>query len=337
MQRGEIRIHNETISSFDNYLVSRGIPLPPGRVTEPSQVSIVEADGRAVPCEGRVLQRRPDGSIEWLLADYLTSLAPDEKKSLFIELKPNPRKPVEHAVEVVESADAVTVRNGITELVLGRAGSLIRRLVIDGKEVIAPDSLVDLEVVDPDGKVYRASVSPGYEVTIEHANRLRATIKISGKHQARDGSTFLDFDLRFTLTANRADVKLMHTFTCREAQTGIIEVKAMRLVVPTTMAPTARKLVRQSHHGQGYFPRPVTIDENIEVVASSVNDINHYPRDYKYANWACSLCAITRASAKTGCTIPSTSSRRAARNSAPTIPPAVCARFIPGWAGNSLI
>jgi hypothetical protein len=283
MQRGEIRLHNDTVTPFNNYLVSRGIPLPPGAVLEPKEVSIVDADGRAIPSEGKVLQRRPDGSIEWMLADYLTSVGPDEKKSLFIELRPNERAVVEHPVEVRETDDAVTISNGITELTIGKSGSLIHHLSIEGKTIVAPEQHVDLEVVDIDGKIFRASVAPSYQVIIEHNNRLRATVKVEGKHYARDGSSFLDFALRFTLGANRPDVKFMHTFYCREPRTGVIEVKAIRLVIPTTMAPDAKKLIRQAHHGHSFFPRPVTISENVELISSSVSHVNNYASEFKYA------------------------------------------------------
>ncbi|HVF10209.1 MAG TPA: hypothetical protein VNA16_05370, partial [Abditibacteriaceae bacterium] len=284
MRRGEIRIHNETVARFDNYLISRGIPLPPGRVTEPDQVSIVDASGQPVPGAGAVLQRRADGSIEWMLADYLTDLAPDEKKSLFIELKPNQHAPVQHPVAVEETDDAVTIANGITELIISKTGgSLIRKLIIEGKTIIGPEHRVDLETVNLEGKIFRASVSESYNVTVESANRLRATVQVEGKHYARDGSSFLDFALRLTLCANRADVKFMHTFSCREANEGITEVKAVRLVTPTAMSSEAKKLMRQAHHGHSFFPRAIEIPENVEVVASSVNEVNDYARDFKYA------------------------------------------------------
>ena len=80
-------------------------------------------------------------------------------------------------------------------------GSIIRRLVINGKTIVDGAQLVDLQVADEGGKIHRASQSGPYTVTISHQNRLRTQIKVEGKHQARDGATFLDFALRFTLTA----------------------------------------------------------------------------------------------------------------------------------------
>ena len=109
---------------------------------------------------------------------------------------------------------------------------------------------------------------------------MRTQIKIEGKHAARDGSTFLDFALRFTVTAGSPDLTIEHTFYCREPREGKIPVKAMRLVVPTTMSGDATKLLRQSRHGHDSFPRDVEIAENIEVVSSSVGDLDNYRQDF---------------------------------------------------------
>ncbi len=84
MTRGEIRLHNETLAALDAYLIRRGIPLPPGAVMEPSGASIVDAQGRVLPSEGTVLQRRPDGSIEWLLMDILVQLGGQEDTHIYI-------------------------------------------------------------------------------------------------------------------------------------------------------------------------------------------------------------------------------------------------------------
>jgi len=282
MQRGTIHLKNETIASFPRYLVSRGVPLPASwGIKEPDEVSIRDEDGAEIPSAGKALQRRPDGSIEWLLADFIVDLGPEGKKTVHIEKKPNRVPDLENPVRVSEDEQTITVTNGITELVLRRRGKIIQRLTMHGREIVGESDRVDLETVDREGKIYRASVSDGYTVTIEHSNSRRATILVEGKHAARDGAAFLDFALRFTITADRPDVKVMHTFSCREPETGVIEVKGIRFVMPTRMPPGAEKLVRQSHHGRSWFPRGVTIKENVEVVSSCVSDINAYAAGYQ--------------------------------------------------------
>ena len=275
MKHGKITLKNETVSEFPRYCVSRGLPLPAEwDVREPGEVSVRTEDGTELPSAGTVLQRRADGSIEWLLTDLLVDLGPTEERTVHIEHVPNGTEPVENAVEVVESDDGVSMRNGIVELVIARRGSLITSLSVHGRRIVGPHDRVDLETVDPNGKVYRASVSDGYEITVEHATRLRATVLVEGTHTARDTSTLLDFALRFTVTAGRADVTMTHTFFVREPSEGMIRVKAVRLVMPTRMPPDSTKLLHQAHHGRTWWPRGVEIAENVEVVASSCSELN---------------------------------------------------------------
>jgi hypothetical protein len=208
--------------------------------------------------------------------DILTPLGPQEEKSIYVETAAARQGDVKNPVTLREDGPLLTLANGISEVTVSReGGSLIRRLVINGKTLIDGEH-VDLKVVDGGGKIYRASLSGGYRITVSHANRLRTEIKIEGKHTARDNTTFLDFALRFTLTAGSPDIKLEHTFYCREDREGKIAVKAMELIVPTKMDGGATKLLRQSHHGHDWFPRAVEIAENIEIVSSGVADIDNY-------------------------------------------------------------
>ncbi|MHB9106444.1 MAG: exo-rhamnogalacturonan lyase family protein [Armatimonadota bacterium] len=282
MQHGLIHLHNETVTVFPRYPISRGMPLPAEwAVEEPDEVSLRDEQGNVLPSAGKVLQRRPDGSIEWLLADFILDFDAEQSHTVSIEHSPNPHVPVAHPVTVTEEAETVTLSNGITTIVLNRKGKLIRHLVMHGKELIGDGDRADLETVDMEGKVYRASVSDGYTVTVERSSYIRATVLVEGTHAARDGVTFLDFALRFTLGADRADLALQHTFFCREPSTGPIEVKGIRLVLPTRMEPDAKKLFRQSHHGRSWWPRGFEVRENVEIAASSVSDLNNYAAGYK--------------------------------------------------------
>ncbi len=284
MNRGEIHLKNETLAVLDNYLLTRGVPLPPGAVRSAGGVSVTDAKGRVLPSEGKVLQRRPDGSVEWMLLDVLVNLGGQQSTSIFVEPRRAKQPAVKNPVTVRETGKLLTLSNGLSEVAVSReGGSLIHRLVINGQLVVAEGSLVDLQVVDGGGKIHRASLSGPYRITFAHKNRLRTQIKVEGKHAARDGTTFLDFALRFTLTAGCPDLTLEHTFYCREPREGKIPVRSMRLVMPTTMRGDAKKLLRQSHHGHDWLHRDVEIAENIEVVASSVGDIDNYAAGFRGA------------------------------------------------------
>lgn len=280
MDRGRIKLRNETLTHLDSYLLTRGLPLPVGKVSNPGDVCVTDEVGRVLPSVGRVLQYRPQGDIEWLEMDILIDLPGQAETSIFIEPHAGESPKVQHPVTATDDGSEISLDNDISRLVVSRIGdsgnSLLRQLVIAGKSIIDATTPVDLEVVDGGGKIYRASLAGPYTVNLTHANALRTEVTIKGKHAARDGSTFLDFALRLTLCANCPDVKFEHTFYCREHREGKIPVKSMRLVMPTLMNPAASKLLRQAHHGHTWFPRAVEILENVEVVSSSVGDLDQY-------------------------------------------------------------
>ena len=152
MKHGEIRLHNETLVPLKSYLIQRGVPLPPGAVKDENGTSISNADGTVLPSAGKILQRRPDGSIEWLLLDILVDLQGEEDKSIFIETHPAEQPNVSHPVTVREEGALVIVSNGLSEISVSRdGGSLIRRLTINGRTLVEEGMLVDLQVVDGGG------------------------------------------------------------------------------------------------------------------------------------------------------------------------------------------
>ena len=285
MQSATLRIVNETLANLDHYTVTRGVPMPPGVLQDEKSVTVRDAKGDVLPSEGKVLHRRVDGSVEWILMDILLKLGGEEATMITIEPKRAATRPaVTNPVVLREKGKLVTVSNGISELTVNRAGgSLIHRLVIDGKTLVDASTLVDLHVVDMGGKIHRASLSGAYNVIVTHRNRLRTEIKLEGKHAARDKATFMDFALRFAITAGSPDVKMDHTFYCREPREGRIYIRSMCLVMPTLMNPGSHKLLGQKEHGEDHFHRNIRIAENIDVVASSVVDIDQYKENFKGA------------------------------------------------------
>jgi hypothetical protein len=277
MKRGEIKLYNETLTDLPAYLLTRGVPLPPGAVRHPAGVRVVNAKGKVLPSAGKVLQKRPDGSIEWLLMDILTPLGGQEKASIFVEPAPGKQPSVKNPVKVLKEGRQLTLTNGLSAVtVSGEGGALIRKLIVNGRTIVDEGMLVDLECVDAGGKIHRASLSGRFTLSVPHRNPLRTTIMLEGKHKARDGATFMDFALRFTLTANSPDVKIEHTFYCREPREGKIAIRSMRLVMPTTMDGAATKLLRQNTRGYDSVYHDLEVKENAEIVASGTGDLDNY-------------------------------------------------------------
>ena len=284
MKSGTLKIKNETLTKLDHYVLTRGVPLPRGAVQDAKGTSVRDAKGKVLPSECKVLQHRPDGSVEWMLMDILLKLAGEEATTITVSPKPARQPAVTNPVVLRKKGQLVTISNGISKITVnGSGGSLIHELVIDGKTIVDQSTLVDLHVVDGGGKIHRASLSGAHSVTVVHQNRLRTEIKVAGKHAARDETTFMDFALRFTITAGSPDIKMEHTFYCREPSEDRIHVRSMCLVMPTLMDRGATKLLGQRHHGEDMSHRNLKVEENVEIVASSVGDIDNYAQNFEGA------------------------------------------------------
>ena len=277
MDRCELHVKNETLALLKNYCITRGIPMPPGKIRSVRSISVRDAKGRVLPSAATVLQKRPDGSIEWALLDILTNFGGQEKTSIFIEPKAAKQSAVKNAVVVKTNGPLTTLSNGISEVTVSKqGGSVIRRMVINGKTIVDETTPVDLLCTDVGGKIHRASLAGPYRVSVTHQNPVRTEITIAGKHKARDGKTFMDFALRFTLVAGSPDLKLEHTFYCHEPREGKIAIRSMELVMPTKMDPAASKLVRQNSRGYDYVCHDMDVPENVELIASGTGDLDHY-------------------------------------------------------------
>src|SRR5262245_18012064 len=53
--------------------VTRGVPFPQGILADPAAVTLLDATGQEVPVQTEALSRWPDGSVRWLLLDFVIS------------------------------------------------------------------------------------------------------------------------------------------------------------------------------------------------------------------------------------------------------------------------
>jgi len=276
----KIHAYNRSAFAYESYPLARGVPFPPGAVTDPEALGLIGPAGEPVPVQTRVLQRRKDGSVEWALFEFVLDVEGD--KDCAVTVVEGAERPLpKHPVEVEEDGSRITLTNGLLTLVLSsEPGPFIRSLTVGSETVIAEGSRTEIFLTDPDGKVFRASPL-GYKLEVEQCGPVQSTVRLDGKHLARDGSELLDFTLRFTLWADRADLTLAHTFCNRELTPTGIQIAGLELRFDTQQDPAAEKMVHQSAHGRDYFSRKVIIKENAEIVATSEFDLHGYPAKVK--------------------------------------------------------
>ncbi len=92
--------------------ITVGLPLPRGTLWEPRSLRLEDAAGNAVPVQAEALARWPDGSVRWLLTDFLLGPVPAGRHSWALRAGDEVPLPPAPAVTVEEGGDAVVVDTG---------------------------------------------------------------------------------------------------------------------------------------------------------------------------------------------------------------------------------
>ncbi len=256
--------------------VRHGVPWPIGAVRDESTIVLTDEHDRRLPVATRVLNRWPDGSIQWSLLDLIVDFEPSATRTITINAaeaaSPTSNGPV-NAVVVRRVERGILLSNGLTALtVLVAPGDSL----IDSKDVGA----FDVTIVDADGVGYRAARCEARRVWVEDANALRAIVRIDGKHQSDDGRALLDFWLRFTLTADNPDVTITYHYRNRESREPGVNLRSIAMDLRPPIAATAERAIVQVNRGRSFRTEPVRLREDFEICASNSMDLATYPQTH---------------------------------------------------------
>jgi len=261
--------------------IRQGVPWPRGAVHEESTIGAMDQTGSPVPAATRVLNRWPDGSIQWMLVDLAVDFAPSDERT--IELGPDvpPAPSPATCVRVVEDKRALTVTNGLLELSFSTtAGSIVNRWTCEGRSILRENGF-DVTLTDKQDLVYSARAGLR-RCFVEEANPLRAVVRVEGKHAAADGKTLLDYWLRFTVTAGRPDVAITYHYHNIEDYAPDLEgtpealLRSMSLEFQTAMLPDCERAILHSARGRDTRPEYYRLCDDLEICAADNMDLARY-------------------------------------------------------------
>ncbi|MDP6113674.1 MAG: hypothetical protein QGG53_17585 [Planctomycetota bacterium] len=101
-----------------------GVPFPQGKLKEASTLSLHDAAGRHVPCQIDVTGTWLDGSVRWVLLNFLG--IPSDSYSLKIGGSTPSAKPAE-GMTITEGAEGILVNTGPAEFLLRKDDALLSR------------------------------------------------------------------------------------------------------------------------------------------------------------------------------------------------------------------
>lgn len=166
--------------------VTVGLPFPRGALQVDDRLSLVGADGRQVALQAEPLARWPDGSVKWLLLDFLCPAGgPDVGRWT---LRGGGVTSTTSLLRVKESAGGVVIDTGAAVFHLRRdALPPLARVLRGGKDILDPASVRTL-LTDARGGVGRPRVE---RFAVESHGPVRATVRLEGAFTGRVRARFV--------------------------------------------------------------------------------------------------------------------------------------------------
>ena len=196
-----------------------GLPLPLGLVRDAAEVRLLDARKREVLVQAEATGYWHDGSIKWLLLDFLAT-----GRRCRAEVGRGVSSKTTSALRVRESKDQIAIITGPLKLSIPR-----RRFAFPGqvwldrsgdghfgddeKVTDGGDAFVQLD--DENGKLsgrFVASEDAKVKVVVEARGPVRATVRRSGSHVAEDGRAVDPWAVRIHAFAGQAYLEVEHTF-----------------------------------------------------------------------------------------------------------------------------
>ena len=281
--RQTLHLHNRSHRPFEAQPITYGVPWPRGAVRDVNEMAVLDEKGRALPAAFTTLNRWPDGSVQWSLADVALDLGPSADRALTIDAAAkSPKAGVTNPVTISTQNGVTTIGNGLVQIVVSsKPGELLRSWTADGKPVLVEDGF-DITSKSAEGQTYSARAGRR-QITVEHRNAVRSIVRVDGKHAPATGTggEFLDYYLRVEVTAGRPDVKLTYGFRNREQPTPGITVHSMYAEFRTATESNAKRCFTANNLTRHYLPSFLRIDEDPEIVASDTADFENYTKSHK--------------------------------------------------------
>jgi hypothetical protein len=217
-----------------NAPVTGGVPVGPLKTNGVHQLFLSDAKGNHIRAQLSPMVQLRDGTLEWVLVDFLADLKPNETKTFRLSrgIVGARAAVVKNAVEIEQKPDTVTLSNGLVKLQLSKKHfNLFDQVWIDrnGDEKFADDEAM-LQMQRPvpagaagDGTIpaltlWRPRPNAAYatrygkvtNVEMEDSGSVRTTVRLDGTYGERKGSTWLGWTCRVTMWAGRRDLRVLY-------------------------------------------------------------------------------------------------------------------------------
>lgn len=271
----QLTVSNRLHLPFRSQPIRQGVPWPRGAVKNGDALVATDDSGKQLPLATRVLNRWPDGSVQWSLIDLALDFEPSGTRTIAIETVREKNEPSpENSVRTQSNSENVTASNGLASLTVSAApgDSLVREWEAGTMDVI---------ITDTKGITFSAARCAKKKVFVEDANALRAIVRVEGKHESADGRTLLRFSIRFTMFANRRDIKVTYHYHNLEKDEPGVNVRSMVLELRMSLPSSAERVITHVNRGRNFRTEYFRLRDDFEICSSNTMDLATYPETHK--------------------------------------------------------
>lgn len=167
--------------------VTVGLPFPRGALRGPDEVCLRGPAGE-VPLQAEALARWPDGSVKWLLLDFLAGALRAGENAWAVVPAGRRKPPAPSPLRVREADGEVIVETGAATFhVSARRLLPFARVLVAGEDLLEPGSGGAL-LTDAKGRQRAPQVE---RVALEARGPVRATVRLEGRFAGRAGLRFV--------------------------------------------------------------------------------------------------------------------------------------------------
>lgn len=160
-----------------------GLPIPRGDLLSANAIAVLDSHGRKIPTQNRVTATWPDGSAQWVFIDFMhrPNVGPDDGKYTVIYGNRVSAASLPRTVEMKRTSEGIVVDTGaISFVVSGSRFGLIENVRLASGGSVQTEPIV-AEIVESEGRIWRASDAPVAKLEIEQAGPLHAVILVETK------------------------------------------------------------------------------------------------------------------------------------------------------------
>lgn len=202
-----------------NAPVSASVAIPRGVLRDPHGIWLADPEGRPTVVQAQALERWPDGSVRWLLLDFLADVARDDERTWTLTGGTPPSKPAGQQLRASERGGARLYDTGVVQVAVPGDGAALLDDVRAGATRLAGRMALpslDVGTVEP-------PVPSG--LTIETEGSIRTELLLRGRYA--NGVTY---EARLAVFAGQSAIRLQLTLTSL-ADATYIPIRGLALSV----------------------------------------------------------------------------------------------------------